>query len=125
MQRRLVQAATLLTCGFVTWLVVLSNHYDWDVFYALNEVDRRSWLIDHEIPLWTYQLCAGMSRLGDPQAFGTSPLFVLVLLFGSFWGTKLWVIASMLIAVCCAARLFELCQEPERERPGPWAPHLT
>jgi hypothetical protein len=125
MCRRLVPASFLLVCAFVALLVVFSNHYDWDVFYALNEVDRRAWLIDRELPLWTYQLCGGMSRIADPQAFGLSPLFVLVLAFGSFWGNKLWVLASLGIGVYFAAKLFELCGNPERERPGPWTPHLV
>jgi hypothetical protein len=77
-------------------LVLLSNAHDWDMVLSMNEVDRRSWLIDHLPPRWSYQLCAGSSRIGDPQAFGLSPLFLPVLLFGAFWGTKLLLVGCVL-----------------------------
>jgi hypothetical protein len=83
--------------------VLLCNAYDWDYFFSVNEVDRRAWLLDHRLPLWSYQFCAGVTRIGDSQAFGLSPLFLLVLLFGSFWGTKLIVLASAL-AGCTSPR---------------------
>jgi hypothetical protein len=80
--------------------VVVCNGFDWDLFLAFNEVDRRAWVLDRTPPLWSYQLCAGVTRVGDPQASGLSPLFLLVVLTGSFWGTKLHVI------VCAAAGLY-------------------
>nr|MCS5637324.1 hypothetical protein [Myxococcota bacterium] len=92
----------------VAALTVFSNHYDWDAFYALAEVDYRSWWVDHELPLWSYQMCAGTSRIADPQAFGLSPLFVLVRVFGSFWGTKLLVLLSLGLGVFFTARILEL-----------------
>ncbi len=78
-------------------IVIVSNHYDWDHFLAFMEVEYRSWVLNHEAPLWTYQLCGGSSRLGDPQSFGLSPLFIFILIFGSFWGAKLLVISCMAI----------------------------
>ena len=93
---------------WVTLLLVCINHYDLYAFYALAEVDYRSWWLDHELPLWSYQLCAGISRIADPQAFGLSPFFVLVLLFGSFWGVKLLVLSSLALGVFFTAPLFEL-----------------
>lgn len=75
--------------------LLLSNHYDWDHFLAFFEVERRSWLLDFRPPLWTYQLCAGVTRLGDPQSFGLSPLFLPILLFGSLWGAKFLVLGCM------------------------------
>jgi hypothetical protein len=94
--------------------VLLCNGYDWDLFLSLNEVDRRSWLLDLRPPLWSYQLCAGVTRIGDPQSFGVSPLFVLVLLFGSFWGSKLAALVSAAAGTYFMARLLALLAESER-----------
>jgi hypothetical protein len=88
--------------------VVLANDFDWDLFFSFHEVDRRSWVLDHRPPLWSYQLCAGTTRIGDPQAFGLSPLFALVLLFGPFWGSKLAVLLSLAIGLAFATRLLAL-----------------
>jgi hypothetical protein len=77
-------------------MVVLSNRLDWDAFYAFFEVDRRSWLHDHQPPLWSYQLCAGSTRLGDPQSFGLSPLFLPALVVGAFCGAKVLVVIATL-----------------------------
>lgn len=89
-------AAVTLAFGALFALIVLSNGHDWDHFLTGFEVDLRSWLIDHAPPRWSYQLCGGVTRSGDPQAFGLSPLFVFALIFGSFWGVKLLVLACAL-----------------------------
>jgi len=81
----------VLLCGAFAsfWLLlVFSNDFDWDFMFTTFEVDRRSWLVDAAPPLWSYQFCAGVTRAGDPQAFGLSPLFLVVALFGSYWGVK-------------------------------------
>lgn len=89
--------ALVLAAFAALWaLLLLSNQLDWDQFFSFFEVDRRSWLVDHVPPRWSYQLCAGSSRLGDPQAFGLSPLFVIVLAFGAFWGAKILAFACVL-----------------------------
>jgi hypothetical protein len=79
--------------------VSISNIFDWDHFQASAESDLRSWMIWHEAPLWSYQFCGGVTRIGDPQAFGLSPLFLFHILFGSIWGWKFFVLASALLAV--------------------------
>jgi hypothetical protein len=89
-------AIALLFLGLFV-LLVGSNQLDWDQFLSFFEVDRRAWLIDHAPPRWSYQLCAGASRLGDPQAFGLSPLFLPVLLLGTFWGSKILALASVVV----------------------------
>lgn len=81
--------ATLCIAMFV--FLGLSNFWDWDVFLTYQEVDYRLWMVDRSLPLWSYQFCAGSTRIGDPQSLGLSPLFVWVLLFGPWWGTKLLV----------------------------------
>ncbi|MBN2357821.1 MAG: hypothetical protein JXR83_00105 [Deltaproteobacteria bacterium] len=89
------QCALAAPCALLAVLVVLSNGHDWDHFLTGFEVDLRSWLIDRTPPRWSYQLCGGVTRSGDPQAFGLSPLFVFALLFGSFWGVKALVLAAV------------------------------
>ncbi|MDQ3224066.1 MAG: hypothetical protein M3Q75_11445 [Gemmatimonadota bacterium] len=89
----LTALAFLLFAGFV----VASNDFDWDHFLSAAEVDLRSWIIDGAPPLWSYQLCGGVTRAGDPQAFGLSPLILIVLLLGSFWGLKLGVVLLALL----------------------------
>lgn len=81
---------------FFAIILVRSNHFDWDHFLSFFEVERRSWLLNFEPPLWSYQACGGSSRIGDPQAFGLSPLFIFILVFGSFWGSKI-------LSLFCAA----------------------
>jgi hypothetical protein len=103
--------------------IALSNEFDWDYFFASAESERRSWLIDHQAPLWSYQFCAGTSRIGDPQAFGLSPLFVPILIFGSVWGWKILIVISAVIGWLYARLLGRLtCQiwssDPGREIPA-------
>jgi hypothetical protein len=97
----------LLFAAFAA-ITVFSNQNDWDHFYSFFEVELRSWLLDHRAPLWTYQLCAGVTRIGDPQAFGLSPLFLPVILFGSFWGAKVLVVACFAIGYFYSIRIFAL-----------------
>lgn len=77
--------------------ITISNYFDWDHFLSFTEVELRSYLIDFEFPFWTYQLCGGVTRIGDPQSFGLSPLFLLNILLGSFWGLKLLIFTSAII----------------------------
>lgn len=76
-------------------LLIFSNNFDWDFFFSTLEIDLRSWFVDGKLPLWSYQMCAGVTRWGDPQSFGLSPLFVIPMIFGSFWGAKaLWLVSA-------------------------------
>ncbi len=74
--------------------VSVSNIFDWDHFLASTESDLRSWMIWGEAPLWSYQFCGGVTRIGDPQAFGLSPFFIFNILFGAVWGWKIFIVAS-------------------------------
>jgi hypothetical protein len=94
--------------AFFAVFVVLSNQDDWDFFLGTLEVDRRSWLLDGAAPLWSYQLCAGSTRIGDPQAFGLSPLFLVPLALGSFWGAKALVLLLTGLGIFGLRRLFRL-----------------
>jgi len=95
-------AVFLLVCVFL----VFSNHFDWDFFLGFNEVDRRSWLHDFAPPRWSYQICAGTTRIADPQALGLSPLFLLVVVFGTFWGTKMIGLLALGYGLFASASLY-------------------
>lgn len=82
-----VLGTLFLALGYSS-LFVFTNIYDWDFVFSTLEVDIRSIVLDGKLPTWSYQLCAGSSREGDPQSYGQSPLMILPLLFGSFWGAK-------------------------------------
>ena len=121
-RRHLAVADALTAAAFAAFLafVVVSNDFDWDHFLAAAEVDLRAWLVDHEAPLWSYQLCGGVTRLGDPQASGLSPLFAVVLVFGAFWGLKLTVFGLALAGQVALARMLEVVARPSTPgRPGP------
>jgi hypothetical protein len=68
----------------------------------------RSWLSDFRPPLWSYQLCGGITRIGDPQSFAFSPLFLFNIVFGTFWGLKLLVFFSSLVGYVYARKIFYL-----------------
>ncbi|TNE44612.1 MAG: hypothetical protein EP343_28550 [Deltaproteobacteria bacterium] len=108
MHRRLLQLVLVLNVvGFVAFLMV-SNGHDWDAFFTFLEVEQRAWMVDGSPPLWSYQLCGGITRIGDPQSFGLSPLFLWVLAFGSFWGGKLLVVCCMLLGWWLTVLLLKL-----------------
>lgn len=103
---------------FISFFIFLifSNHFDWDHFLSFFEVELRSWLVDHEPPLWTYQLCGGVTRLGDPQAFGLSPIFLIIALLGSFWGSKVMVFGCFIIGFFYSKKIVSLViGEEDRE----------
>jgi hypothetical protein len=85
--------------------VFLSNNHDWDQHFTMAEVDRRAWLLNHELPKWSYQLCGGATRIGDPISLGVSPLFTWVLAFGSVLGLKLLVLFSAAMGVLYTHKL--------------------
>lgn len=97
MRNRWLQFLLLTNVVGFAFFMYVSNGHDWDFFLSLMEVDYRTWMVDGSIPMWSYQLCGGISRAGDPQAFGLSPLIVWVLAFGSFWGTKALIVFCMLM----------------------------
>jgi hypothetical protein len=88
-------------------MILFSSSGDWDQMYSFSEVDRRSWMEGHP-PTWSYQFCGGITRIGDPQSFGHSPLFLLVLIFGSVWGLKIWTLAFVFFGYIYLKRLLAL-----------------
>ncbi|MBF0361638.1 MAG: hypothetical protein HQK49_11540 [Oligoflexia bacterium] len=76
------------------YFLLLNNFFDWDMFYTFFEVDLRSWIVDKKLPLWSYQFCGGVTRIGDPQSFGLSPLFLINIIFGTIIGSKLQIFVA-------------------------------
>ena len=112
---RLISFLELAAFTAFTLMLFFSSSGDWDYFFSTAEADRRSWVIDHQPPLWSYQFCAGVTRSGDPQSFGLSPLFLPVLAAGPFWGLKLMVLISLLIGYGAFCALFsQLLGRPAR-----------
>jgi hypothetical protein len=109
------------TLAHFSLLAVAANRLDWDHFLTSMEVDRRGWLVDAELPLWSYQFCGGTTRIGDPQTYGLSPLFLVVLLLGSFWGAKVALLLSALVGLYYTKRLIELVATEEA---GPKPPDV-
>ena len=103
-------AAALQFAAFAAFFafVVASNDFDWDHFLSATEIDRRSWMLNGEAPLWSYQLCGGVTRAGDPQASGLSPLFVWVLAWGAFWGLKTAWLALAVLGHRALASMLEI-----------------
>ncbi|MDP7040201.1 MAG: hypothetical protein QGI45_13660, partial [Myxococcota bacterium] len=91
---------------FFALLLIFSNFHDWDYYRAPAEAERRAWLSDGALPLWSYQICGGLTRIGDPDSFGLSPSFIFVLLFGSLWGPKLIMLLHCLVGFIFSRRLF-------------------
>lgn len=99
---------SILSFVLLTLIILMSNQLDWDYFYTTAETDLRSLLVFGELPFWSYQFCAGVTRLGDPQALSLSPLFLFHLLFGPVWGTKIMMIALFAVGAYFLKKLLEL-----------------
>ena len=106
----------VLTLALLLLVILVRNGGDWDAYTAQIELDRRAWIFDHAPPLWSYQYCGGLSRIGDPQSFGLSPVFLLILLFGSAWGSKIIFFLN-----CCLGYFFitKLLSLITRKKNGP------
>lgn len=102
--QRLTAATFLLFFCFIS----LTNYMDWDHFFTSAETDWHSWIIDHQLPLWSNQYCGGVTRLGDPQAFSLSLFFLPVLAFGPFWGLKLLMLLASMIGFAFQRNLLRL-----------------
>lgn len=87
--------------------LICSNLFDWDYFFTTIEVDLRGWFTDHHIPMWSYQFCAGSTRIADPQSFAMSPFFIFPFLFGSFWGAKLIALAGFVFCYHYTKKILE------------------
>jgi hypothetical protein len=80
-------------------------HQDWVNFHTAAEISRRSLLEHGALPFWNAHTCGGIEHLGDPQTEFLSPLFPLIIAFGSFFGLKLFAWAHLAIGLLGGVRL--------------------
>lgn len=95
--------------------LLLANSHDWDQFYTKTEVERSSIVDYHELPLWSYQLCGGVTRIGDPESFSLSPLMIPVLVFGTFWGLKISILSLQLFGYFYLNKLLRLLKDKDNK----------
>ncbi len=97
MNKRVRYSVSFILYVFLFAFIVLSNINDWDFFFTTVEYDLQSWLMYGEVPVWSNLFCAGSTRIGDPQSFALSPIFLLFVFFGSYWGLKVFVFLSLVV----------------------------
>ncbi len=72
--------------------------YDWDQHLAFSESSRQTILRYRQFPLWDPFRCGGITDVGQPQNRFFSPLFLVILLFGSPVGYKIIFVLQIIIA---------------------------
>ncbi|MFH1848945.1 MAG: hypothetical protein ABH879_02040 [archaeon] len=72
---------------------------DWDYLEFMTEVPRRTILEYHQMPLWNPYYCGGNLMLANPQSAFLSPLFALIVMFGTVYGLKLLILIHMIIGL--------------------------
>lgn len=87
---------------------------DWDQFTARSVVAHRSWTDFGQPPFWSPYHCGGSAITDDFQSRAWSPSFLLVLVFGPWWGNRLWMLCALALGFEGARRL------AARLGAGPW-----
>lgn len=90
--------SSLLIFLFWSLYSFLSSGYDWDLGFTTLEIDVRAFWETLSFPKWSYQLCGGITRVGDVNSSAESLWFLLPLIFGSYVGMKLIVPVGMTIS---------------------------
>lgn len=112
-----LQNLTVLWALFIGWTLFVTGFWlprnwgfygtgDWDLTYSTFEVARISMA---EYGIWpSYQpfLAFGSDLNANPQSVHASLFFIPVLLFGTFYGYKISILAAILIGLFGAFRLF-------------------
>ncbi|MBI4022140.1 MAG: hypothetical protein HY372_02190 [Candidatus Andersenbacteria bacterium] len=62
---------------------------DWDYYFSVHEVLRRTVLTYHTLPFWNPYTCGGTAGWADPESPLLTPSFALELLFGVPLGLRL------------------------------------
>lgn len=87
----------LLTFSRFWWSDNLLGINDWDIQEILAEAARRSATVYGELPLWNPYLCGGTTAFADPTFPVLSPVFPLVLAFGTISGLRLAIFLFLFI----------------------------
>ncbi|NQT89695.1 MAG: hypothetical protein HQ558_00375 [Candidatus Omnitrophica bacterium] len=83
--------ATVIFCLPLFGAFSYLGQMDWDQFTFWNAASRITLLRYHQFPLWNPYVNGGNVLLAHPHSSFLSPLYILVLLFGSVAGLKLQV----------------------------------
>ncbi|MFH1402837.1 MAG: hypothetical protein ABIH11_01035 [Candidatus Altiarchaeota archaeon] len=75
------------------------GYHDWDFHMAMNEVARRTIIEYWQIPFWNPFAGGGKIFLANPSSGFLSPLYVIVLIFGTVHGMKLQIIAHTILGL--------------------------
>lgn len=102
----------LLCALFITgyWLPRNWSFYggaDWDLTYAQFEAARQSIVNYGQFPLWNPWMSFGSDLMANPQSGHLSIFFIPILLFGTFYGYKISIIAALIIGFTGAFALFK------------------
>jgi hypothetical protein len=81
------------------------GHGDWLWFHFTWDSSRRTWLGFREVPYWNPYYCGGSIGLANPQSFGLSPIFLLLLPLPTALAMKVYLSLMTFIG---AAGMYEL-----------------
>lgn len=93
----LLAAGTPLALGGFWFSLGSWGISDWDFYFSLYEIARRSVLEYHTLPFWNSYICGGTAGLADPVFPVLSPMMLPVLLFGVPAGLRVAIYASVII----------------------------
>ena len=81
----------------LSYIYLLNTTRDWDHFISAFTIDSIGFLENFKPIDWSYLMCGGVTRVGDPQSFSYSPLLIFPILLGGFWGSKVICIILFLL----------------------------
>lgn len=93
----LLAIVTPLALGGIWFSLGAWGISDWDYYFSLHEVYRRSILVHHAFPFWNPYTCGGTAGLADPEFPILGVLFPLELLFGVPTGLRLSLFVSVAV----------------------------
>lgn len=89
-------------------LIFLSYTKDWDFYITGTSAEVSAWITELRPPLWSYQICGGISFIADPNRIGVSPLIIFHLLFGPILGWKILIVVLFVTGFYFCFRSCEL-----------------
>lgn len=86
--------AAIIIISLSWWVIAFSgfqflDRCDWDKCFTYHELQRKILIENHQLPLWNQYICGGEPWFGHPNSDFLSPLFILILIFGTVGGTIL------------------------------------
>lgn len=90
------------------WLPINWSWYgnnDWDLTYTTFEISRKIIVEEGSFPVFNPYLSFGSDLLANPQSVSASIFMLPVVLFGTFYGYKVSILAGMMIGLYAMRRL--------------------